>query len=192
MKSEELVVPSPTTRRQYETERKDAWPVAVTVGQLQPAMPVISCERRFPARSHPFVLKHSTGPVVHQGVRSARLNSRHFRRIFSLHVFMTKTITKKMEVTGRKPVETEANESSLPLWKAQHGRVQGAMWKHLQDDGTSRFTVSISRSYKDKDDEKWKNVHYFDRKDLDDIRSICHTAEEAILGSQGMEVVDED
>ena len=26
------------------------------------------------------------------------------------------------------------------------------MWKHLRDDGNVRFTISISRSYKDKDD----------------------------------------
>ncbi len=108
---------------------------------------------------------------------------------------MTKTITKKTDVAGRKPVEsparreTEANDSSQPFWKTQHGRVQGAMWKHPQDDGGTRFTVSISRSYQDKDDGKWKNVHYFDRKDLDDIRSLCQAAQEEILGAEGMEVV---
>ena len=85
---------------------------------------------------------------------------------------MTKTATKKMDVAGTKPVETETNGSSLPIWKTQHNRVQGAMWKYLQDDGKTRFTISISRSYKDKDDEKWKSVHYFDRKDIKDIRLI--------------------
>ena len=102
---------------------------------------------------------------------------------------MTKTLTKKMDVAGKKPAETpETNGSSLPIWKSQHGRVQGAMWKHLQDDGTTRFTISISRSYKDKDDDKWKNVHFFDRNDLDDVRSICHVAEEAVQDG----LVDED
>ncbi len=107
---------------------------------------------------------------------------------------MTKTLTKKMDVAGRKSAElSQTNDSSVPIWKAQHGRVQGAMWKHSQEDGKTRFTISISRSYKDKDDEKWKNVHYFDRKDLDDIRSICTVAEEEILSAEGMvAVVDED
>ena len=106
---------------------------------------------------------------------------------------MTKTATKKMDVAGRKPAESATNDSSLPVWKTQHNRVQGAMWKHLQDDGKVSFTVSISRSYKDKDDDKWKNVHYFDRKDLDDVRSICNTAEEELLSADGMvEAVDED
>jgi hypothetical protein len=106
---------------------------------------------------------------------------------------MMKTLAKKKDVAGRKPAEPETNDSSLPIWKAQHGRVQGAMWRHLQEDGTARYTVSISRSYRDKDDDKWKNVHYFDRKDLDDVRSICNTAEEELLSADGMvAAVDED
>src|SRR4051794_6569349 len=106
---------------------------------------------------------------------------------------MTKTATKKMDVAGRKPVESETTDSSLPIWKTQHNRVQGAMWKHPQEDGKVRFTISISRSYKDKDDDKWKSVHYFDRKDLKDILSICDEAEEQILASTGMsqEVVED-
>lgn len=99
---------------------------------------------------------------------------------------MTKTLTKKKEVTGTKPVETETNDSSAPIWKTQHNRVQGAMWQHLQSDGSARFTVSISRSYKDKDDGTWKNVHYFDRKDLLDVRAICNEAEEHILGTDAI------
>jgi hypothetical protein len=111
---------------------------------------------------------------------------------------MTKTITKKMDVAGKKPAETrttrdsETNDSSLPIWKDQHGRVQGAMWKYVQDDGKTRHTISISRSYMDKDEKEWKNVHYFDRKDLADVRSIALAAEEELLKSEGMEVVDDD
>ena len=97
---------------------------------------------------------------------------------------MTKTATKKMEVAGKMPVESETNDSSQPIWKTQHNRVQGAMWKHLQDDGKTRFTISISRSYKD--DDKWKSVHYFDRKDLKDVQAICDEAEEEILSANGM------
>ncbi len=111
---------------------------------------------------------------------------------------MTKTLTKNTEVAGKRPVKSPArqeqsNESTVPFWKAQHGRIQGAAWRHLQEDGKTRYTISVSRSYKDKEDDKWKNVHYFDRKDLDDIRSICHVAEEEILNDTVTEMaVTED
>lgn len=104
---------------------------------------------------------------------------------FVPHSTMTKTATKKQDVAGRTP-ESETNDSSLPIWKNQHNRVQGAMWKYLQKDGKPRFTISISRSYKDKADDEWKSVHYFDRKDLNDIRAICDEAEEHLLSASGM------
>jgi hypothetical protein len=104
-------------------------------------------------------------------------------------VFMTKTITKKMEVAGKKPVESATNDSSLPVWKTKHNRVQGAMWKHLSDDGQSRFTISVSRSYQDQETKKWHNVHYFDSNDLKDIHATCVEAEEQILSLQDMAVV---
>ena len=99
---------------------------------------------------------------------------------------MTKTLTKKKEVTDRKSVESQTNDSSQPVWKTQQNRVQGAMWKHLQDDGKTRYTISVSRSYKDKDTDKWMNVHYFDRNDLRDVQAICAEAEEQILSIEGM------
>lgn len=106
---------------------------------------------------------------------------------------MTKTLTKNKDVAGKKPVETsETNDSSLPVWKTQHGRVQGAMWKHIQDDGKTRFTISISRSYKDKDTEKWQNVHYFDAKDLRDIHATCDEAQEQLPSLQNAEQDDEN
>ena len=106
---------------------------------------------------------------------------------------MTKTLTKKMEVTGRKPVESQTNDSSLPIWKTQEGRVQGAMWKHLLDDGKTRFTISVSRSYKDKDSDKWMNVHFFDEKDLADVHAIADQAKDEILRVKGMvQEVEED
>ena len=66
---------------------------------------------------------------------------------------MTKAAIK--EVSGRKSEETvsQTKDSSGPIWKTQHNRVQGAMWKHDQS-GKTRYTVSISRSYKD-EKGKW-------------------------------------
>jgi hypothetical protein len=94
--------------------------------------------------------------------------------------FMTKAAVKDRDVSGTKPEETsQTNESSGPLWKKQHGRVQGAMWKHDQSE-KARYTVSISRSYKD-EKNKWQSVHYFDSQDLSDVVSIAREAEEKIL-----------
>ena len=106
---------------------------------------------------------------------------------------MVKTATKKMDVADTKSAEIRTNDSSAPIWKTQHNRVQGAMWKHPQEDGKTRFTISVSRSYKDKETDKWMNVHYFDRKDLKDVHAVCDEAEEQILSSGEMAVeVGED
>src|SRR4051812_2388969 len=100
---------------------------------------------------------------------------------------MTKaTATPNKDVPVRKtaapaPQAESRTEPSGPVWKTQRGRVQGALWKHLQSDGNARFTVAISRSYKDGDDGKWKNVHYFDHRDLNDVRAVCDEADEQIL-----------
>ena len=110
-----------------------------------------------------------------------------------------KTVTRNTDVPRTKrtvaPAEQEpqTNDSSAPIWKTQHNRVQGALWEHPQEDGTTRFTVSISRSYKDKETDKWQSVHYFDRKDLKDVHLVCDEAEQEILAIQGMtQEVNED
>jgi hypothetical protein len=106
---------------------------------------------------------------------------------------MAKTATsKKMDVADRKSAEPETNESSFPLWKEQEHRVKGAVWKRLQN-GKPRFTVSISRSFKDKTSDKWKNVHYYDEKDLDDVIVMAQMAKEEILRQKDLAVaVGED
>jgi hypothetical protein len=105
---------------------------------------------------------------------------------------MTKTVTRTTEVPRTKRTvapaaqEPQTNDSSAPIWKTQHNRVQGAMWEHPQEDGTTRFTVSISRSYKDKETDKWQSVHFFDPKDFKDIHLVCDEADLEILRLQGM------
>ena len=105
---------------------------------------------------------------------------------------MTKTVTRTMDVPRTKRTvppaeqETQTNDSSPPIWKTQHNRAQGAMWAHPQEDGGTRFTVSISRSYKDKETDKWQSVHFFDQKDFKDIRLVMDEAEQEILTRQGM------
>jgi hypothetical protein len=101
---------------------------------------------------------------------------------------MTKVLTaaKKAEASATSSRKNATNDSSLPLWKDQAHRVQGAMWRHSQEDGKTRFTVSISRSYKDKADDEWKNVHYYDEKDLDDVMVMAQTAKEEILRQRNL------
>jgi hypothetical protein len=48
------------------------------------------------------------------------------------------------------------------------------MFKHDQK-GKVRYTVSISRSFRDKNDD-WKNVHFFDRDDLADVKAVAEQA----------------
>jgi hypothetical protein len=105
---------------------------------------------------------------------------------------MTKTVTRNTDVPRKTrtvaPAEQEpqTNDSSAPFWKTQHNRVQGAMWEHPQEDGGTRHTVSISRSYRDKETDKWQSVHFFDPKDFKDIRLVMDEAEQELLTLQGM------
>jgi hypothetical protein len=91
---------------------------------------------------------------------------------------MEKASSKK-SVTKRAASAPEA-ESSGPVWKTQHNRVKGAMWRHPQPGNKVRFTVSVSRSYKD-EKNGWVNTHFFDQKDLADVVSIAKEAQDQIL-----------
>ena len=114
---------------------------------------------------------------------------------------MTTVTNKRTEVSGTKPEgpaappeqHRQAQESpgNGPLWKADSKRVQAALWKHDQK-GKARYTVSISRSFKDQAG-KWVNVHYFDKQDLDDVVAVANQAREQILSLEGIVyVVGED
>jgi hypothetical protein len=98
---------------------------------------------------------------------------------------MTKaTLTKPVRKTAAPAPQAEP-EPNGPAWKTQHNRVKGAIWRHPQPDGTARFTVSISRSYKD-EKKGWVNTHFFDQKDLADVVSIASEAQDQILALEGM------
>lgn len=105
----------------------------------------------------------------------------------------TKPVARK-DAAGTTPEDSPASrenattESSGPIWKTQHNRVQGAMWKHDQK-GKVRYTVSISRSYKDRETDQWVSVHYFDSQDLRDVVSVANEARDYVLGLDGMEEV---
>lgn len=84
------------------------------------------------------------------------------------------------------PQAEPSTKDSSPVWKTQSNRVQGAVWKHDQK-GKARYTIAISRSYRDQDG-KWQTVHYFDRRDLKDVRAVCDQAESEISSLEGMTV----
>lgn len=100
---------------------------------------------------------------------------------------MTKaTLSKPVRKTAASAPQAETSESSGPIWKTQHNRVQGAMWRHQQPDNKVRYTVSVSRSYKDNDTNQWANTHFFDERDLGDIVIVAHEAQEKILALKEM------
>ena len=103
-----------------------------------------------------------------------------------------KGIASRKEETVEQDADNQVKESSGPVWKTQHHRVQGAMWRHVQD-GKTRFTIAITRSYKDQEDGQWRNVHYFDRRDMSDVRAVCEDAEKHLRDHADMTAaVDKD
>lgn len=54
--------------------------------------------------------------------------------------------------------------SRAPDYKAQYGRVQAAVWKR-EFDGRTSFSVSLTRSYRDKQ-EQWQRTTNLDEDDL--------------------------
>jgi len=91
------------------------------------------------------------------------------------------TTATKVAPTAR---TAEYSSSSEPIWKGQEGRVQGAMWRHEQEDEKTkkvriRYTIAISRSYKDKEGD-WQSVHYFDLDDLKNVHRIAEAANEEV------------
>lgn len=95
---------------------------------------------------------------------------------------MTKaTLSKPVRKTAASAPQAETSESSGPIWKTQHNRVQGAMWRHQQPDNKMRFTVSVSRSYRDSDTNQWVNTHFFDERDLRDVVTVANEARDHIL-----------
>src|SRR5207253_821596 len=104
-------------------------PLLLTATQFRSARRIFSPRAPVLKRLAKLVLKQSTESFAHQGVRPARLNSRQFRRIFSLHVFMTKTITKKMEVSGTKPeVAAPQDAKRRPLKTFALNGVFASVW----------------------------------------------------------------
>lgn len=76
-----------------------------------------------------------------------------------------------MESTKKKPATAKESSGNGPIWTTHSHRVKAAMWKHDQK-GKARYTVAIFRSYLDEKADEWKNVHFFDTDDLDDVEKV--------------------
>lgn len=108
---------------------------------------------------------------------------------------MEKASVKTKDVAGRQPAEHTGepspasptqDASKRPVWTRQINRVDCSIWRHRDQDGQSRYTVAISKSYFHKATQRMKRDYYFDRRDLSDVVMLCHDAEEQILRIDGL------
>ena len=66
---------------------------------------------------------------------------------------MTRTVTKDKAITRTTRAaipaeqETQTNDSSAPIWKTQHNRVQGAMWEHPRAYALNLIGVRIGKEH---------------------------------------------
>jgi hypothetical protein len=67
------------------------------------------------------------------------------------------------------PPAEERQEASpqrnLPGYKARFGRVEAAVWVHTSDEGRIGYSVTLQRSYQDRDG-KWQRTSSLDEGDL--------------------------
>lgn len=80
--------------------------------------------------------------------------------------------------------------ANMPIKKFISGNIQGAIWlnsKEIDGNKTEYKTVSITRSYKKKDEDVWRNeILNIRRSDLPKIMTILHKLhEELYLTEQG-------
>src|SRR4051812_18574680 len=75
---------------------------------------------------------------------------------------------RKPETPAPQPVESEERQephvTRAPDYKAHYGRVQAAVWRR-DIDGRASYSVSLTRSYKDKQDQ-WQRTTQLDEDDL--------------------------
>ena len=76
-----------------------------------------------------------------------------------------------------------ANNKSYPVKTLKSGRIQAAIWENHSDPGPF-YNVTVSRSYKDKDNDEWKNSDSFGRDDLLVVSQLLGQAYTFILQKQ--------
>jgi hypothetical protein len=87
-----------------------------------------------------------------------------------------------MNQSTRSTATAEPNSGPTPEHKVHFGRVDVAVWKRQsQSDDRSWYSFSVSRSYKDKDDQ-WQRTSNLDEEDL---LPAARALEEAYAWVQG-------
>lgn len=69
--------------------------------------------------------------------------------------------------------------TNKPLATVRDGAVKATIWANPADEGRTRYSVDISRSYTDKDGV-WHDTHYFGRNELLRVARIAAKAYDAI------------
>jgi hypothetical protein len=71
-----------------------------------------------------------------------------------------------------------------PLKYIRIGRIQAAIWENYSDKGPF-YNVTVSRSYKEKEDDTWKSSDSFGRDDLLVLCQVLGAVYTFILRKQG-------
>lgn len=67
-----------------------------------------------------------------------------------------------------------------PVAKIKQGRIAADIWQNDSEQGT-RFTVTLSRSYRNKEDGTWKTTTSFGRDDLLLLAKVADQAHSKIV-----------
>ena len=106
---------------------------------------------------------------------------------------MAKTTTKDKDVSGKKPEGNSAATDAAPapqdakrrpVHTIREGDCSASVWAReftVQGKPTTFFSVTIERSYKDRDGA-WKYSKSFDLDDLGSLVALCQQASELIAG----------
>jgi hypothetical protein len=89
------------------------------------------------------------------------------------------------------PMAENQSEKNGPLYDLRSGgRVQGSIWDREGPNGETRYTVSVSRSYKDKEGN-WQRVSSFDLEDLPHLKVVLAKAEQILKEELGQNITND-
>jgi hypothetical protein len=67
--------------------------------------------------------------------------------------------------------------TNAPVYSQQLGAVRGAVWESSTDEGRTFYNVTITRSYREKNSEEWKESSSFNGlSDLALVREVARLA----------------
>jgi hypothetical protein len=81
--------------------------------------------------------------------------------------------------------ETMPKPKDKPIHEVRIGAIKAAVWRNEVTGGV-RYNVTLSRLYKDKDDDQWKSTDSFGRDDLLVLAKVADSAHTWIY-AQGQE-----